>query len=215
MILKKKLYLGLTPKEKDENIVHYPVIKINFADLKSAKIASAFQKMDDVTHIVVTSKNAAYALMQGAKMYNRDMQSKVMIAVGDKTACALIREGLYPDFIPHHFTSEGIIEDVLMHLNLSKAHVFWGHSNLSRPLIKDYLSENANKVTDCVLYETVSHMPKKAPCLSSFDEIIFTSPSTVDGFLKIYGKLPTNITLTPIGPITKAYLKDTLITLSY
>ena len=52
---------------------------------------------------------------------------------------------------------------------------------------------------------------KEAINLLEFDEIFFTSPSTVDGFLNIFGAFPKNgPRLVSIGPITKAYLEKKL-----
>jgi uroporphyrinogen-III synthase len=45
------------------------------------------------------------------------------------------------------------------------------------------------------------------PNLAAFDEIVFTSPSTIEAFLAIFGALPRDKILTPVGPVTEAALR--------
>jgi len=59
----------------------------------------------------------------------------------------------------------------------------------------------------CDLYQTVFQKPGPLPDLSKVDEIIFTSPSTIKGFIAAFGAIPTNKKLTCMGPITEEELK--------
>ena len=61
---------------------------------------------------------------------------------------------------------------------------------------------------ECALYDTVTYLPTPQLNLVEFDEIIFTSPSTVDAFVEIFRELPSDINLIAIGPITEDYLSE-------
>ena len=87
------------------------------------------------------------------------------------------------DFTAEDESSEGVVA-MLQQMSLEK--VLWPHSALSRRIIADYLGP---KCHEWVLYDTVN----------VFDEVIVTSPSTVDALLKH---------IVPIGNITKEYLQE-------
>jgi uroporphyrinogen-III synthase len=77
-------------------------------------------------------------------------------------------------------------------------------------VLRDYFEENHIKYHECVLYNTVSQKPYPLPDLKTINEIVFTSPSTVNAWLELFGQLPANIPITAIGPITKACLSNHL-----
>lgn len=129
-----------------------------------------------------------------------------MICVGKKTAEELSKQDFKAHLIAEEETSEGIVEE-LKKLSFSQPPFFlWPHSALSRPIIKDFLENSTIPFKECILYDTKPHKMEPIPSFSSIDEIIFTSPSCVDAFLEIFGPLPQNKILTPIGPITKKRL---------
>lgn len=103
-------------------------------------------------------------------------------------------------------TQEGVIE-LLQCLDLSSAYLFWPRSALARPVIADYLTRRGVSFHALDLYDTRPQAPLPLPNLDDFDEIVFTSPSTVKAFLTIFGSLLGGAkTLTPTGPITKEAL---------
>ena len=75
-------------------------------------------------------------------------------------------------------------------------------------MIPDYFLQHEIPYLECTLYDTVIVKPNPLPNLDEFDEIIFTSPSTVEGFLEAYKTLPSDKRLTPIGPVTADSLKS-------
>ena len=130
-------------------------------------------------------------------MNSQKCKQKHLIAVGRKTAETLHGHGMKVQTIAKEETAEGIIEE-LRSMNLSEAKIFWPHSALSRTVIPDYLKANRIEFLDCVLYDTI---PKKTEPLFDLDvveEIVFTSPSCVDGFFQAYGTFPENKIMTPI-----------------
>ena len=46
--------------------------------------------------------------------------------------------------------------------------------------------------------------------LSQVDTIVFSSPSTIDNFIRLYGKLPTDKQLLTLGRITERHLQEVI-----
>jgi len=206
---KRQLYLGLNPSNylTTDLLTHVPLIKIVPVPLSA--VAESFKIFAHYTHILITSQSTIPLLLLYLKSLDLKIyegQEKIFLAVGKTTAKALKEVGIFVDSIPPEETSEGLIS-LFQQLDLQNAHLFWPHSALSRPVIRTYLLEKNIKFTECFLYTTETNYPAQLPKLTEFDEIIFTSPSTVDAFLQIFGSLPISKILTPIGKITAHYLK--------
>ena len=107
--------------------------------------------------------------------------------------------------IPKAETAEGIIQE-LDKQDLENVHFFWPHSALSRPVLSEYFTLKNHPFDEIVLYDTLPQKPGPLPSEEAFDQIIFTSPSTVDAFLKLFGKFPEGKVLKAIGPVTAKYL---------
>jgi len=186
-IASKTLYLGL---KAEKNTFHYPVIKT--IDLPISQ--EIFSLWKNFTHIIFTSKETV--------RYWKGPWDKIPIAIGSATATALKQKGLIPLVAPVA-TQEGIIT---LLQTIKNGHFFYPHSKRARPLLRDYMKKHQIPYFSFPLYDTVLQKLEPVPDLNDFDEIVFTSPSTVEGFLQIYKSLPQDKKLTAIGPITKAAL---------
>ncbi len=177
---------------------HYPVIRTEFCGIPE----SVFAIWPQFTHVIFTSQTTV--------AYWPGPWDKQSLAIGDSTASALRKHGLAPLVAPFA-TQEGVIEliEVLRQSScppFNKSYFFIPHSRLARPNLIDYMKENQISFYSLELYDTLFQRLEPVPDLGDFDEIVFTSPSTVEGFLRIYGNLPQGKKLTPIGPVTEAAL---------
>jgi len=197
-----KLYLGTDPGDL-KDIIHYPIIKTVPLEIPS-HIREDFA---DYTHILLTSKNAVQILL--AQIHPDELKNKQLIAIGKSTAAKLSQEGLAPHLVAQDESQEGVIE-LLKHQDLHDAYVFYPRSSLARKKLEHYLISRAVRHQICDLYETIFQKPEPVPDFAKIDEIIFTSPSTVKGFVAAFGAIPANKKLSCIGPITEAELKKTL-----
>jgi len=196
-VRKHILYLGLeVPLHLYlDKIYHYPVIRII--------PRQAVVDLEKYTHILLTSKTAV-------RLLPILLKDKIYIVVGKSTASVLREQGIEAHLIASEESSEGIIKE-LDKISLQNAHLFWPHSALSRPLINHYLTSKGVSFEECVLYDTLCQRLHPVPDLNDFDEILFTSPSTVQGFLEIYGSLPTDKKLTAIGNVTADAIKKSSV----
>ena len=205
---KRQLYVGLDPVnfKTTESLTHLPLIKIVPTSFK--KVKQDLVQFTCFTHIIITSKSTVSLLLgylKKLKISLKEWQTKTVIAVGKGTRQELIKNHI-DVAVTAKETSEGIIIE-LKKLNLEGAYFFWPHSTLSRPLIRNFFLGQQLRFKECLLYHTTTATPSFLPCLEEFEEIIFTSPSTIDAFLQIFGSLPQNKTLTTLGPVTALHLK--------
>lgn len=197
----KTLYLGLDPKNFlcSGILIHYPVIRT--VPIESSDRNQAIRLWPEFTHVIYTSQTAV-------KYWENDLKGKIVIAIGEATADSLRKRGVEPLVAPQS-TQEGVIA-LLRTLNLESAFLFLPRSSRSRATLSDFLQFNGISFFGLDLYETCLQKLQPVPELCEIDEIVFTSPSTVAGFLAIYGTIPVDKKLTSIGPITeKTLLKET------
>lgn len=88
--------------------------------------------------------------------------------------------------------------------------VFYPHSSLSPEDIPLALQELGFNVLSAVVYNNELPKNPRRVNLNHFKRIVFTSPSTIDNFIKLYGKLPENTEFSTRGPITQAHLEEVL-----
>lgn len=188
------LYVG-THAPEGENIVHLPLIRI---------VARPVPKhiLDDLaeySHLILTSPNAVEIFFRAVDPAS--CMGKQIFAVGKSTEKALREKGLDRIATAEDERQEGIIA-LMRPLDLDDAYILLPRSSLARKAIDDFLCERQVRHQVCDLYDTVVQKPEILPDLSSFDEIFFTSPSTVHAFVSVFGKLPEQVKVKCRGAIT-------------
>ena len=88
--------------------------------------------------------------------------------------------------------------------------VFYPHSSLSPEAIPLALQELGFDVLSAIVYNNELPKNPRRVNLNHFKRIVFTSPSTIDNFIKLYDKLPENTEFITRGPITQAHLEEVL-----
>ena len=88
--------------------------------------------------------------------------------------------------------------------------VFYPHSSLSPEDIPLALQELGFNVLSAIVYNNELPKNPRRVNLNHFKRIVFTSPSTIDNFIKLYGKLPENTEFITRGPITQDHLEEIL-----
>lgn len=210
--MKKVLYLGTDPShyvDEQAIIVHFPLIRILPRDFSEFKIQSQFEDLCEYTHFLLTSKHAVHIFIQALRAYGFSLESlldKKFLAIGPSTAEALQFYGINHIQQSKNSTQEGMM-DLLDQLECEQAYFFYPRSSKARPVLSYYLRVRKLRHQVCDLYDTLDQEGSLLPPLEKFDEIVFTSPSTVEAFCKLGMEIPEHITLKAIGPITKASLE--------
>ena len=206
---RKALYLGLSPKHFQKEVTHLPLIEIIPRSFDRFDICSAFADIPEYTHIIFTSKSGVevfFACLKEKGYSVEDLKGKEILAIGKVTAKYLEEQGAEVTKIAETETQEGMIH--LLNLeDLKKAYVFLPQSSRARCALVQSLILRGVRHQRCDLYDTVPRQIHVKPDLHAFDEIIFTSPSTVDAFEKVFGRAPKGKILTAIGPVTQSKLK--------
>lgn len=210
--MKKILYTGLDPSHyhSEGELIHIPLIQIVPRLPDDPQIQKSMKNFNQYTHVIITSKSTIPILINYLNLFNFtivDWTSKVTVAVGGVTAQHLQKSGISPNIVAKEETAEGILNE-LDKLDLNGSYIFWPHSAQSRPIINQYFISKKLKFEHSTFYDTKPLEPAIRPNLKEFDEIIFTSPSTIQAFIQIFGALPADKILTPIGPITEDYLRQ-------
>ena len=142
--------------------------------------------------------------MKPNEKFKKKIFEKRIGAIGVKTAQRIEAHGGIPAFVAVQETLEGMIAA----LEQEKIKfLLWPRSALSRPLLTQWLQEQQTAYFAPPFYDTLPCFPSPLPDLEQFDELLFTSPSTVDAFLAAYGQFPPGKLCRAIGPITAAHIR--------
>jgi uroporphyrinogen-III synthase len=195
------LYLGTDPSNmKDvEGLIHYPVIQT----IPLSVPPHIWDDFSEYTHILFTSKNAVSIFFEQCSL---SLENKQVIAIGAATAARLREHQIEPHFVAQEESQEGVIE-LLNQQDLTDAYVLYPRSSLARKKLENFFIERQVRYQVCDLYETQFQKLEPVPNLTDIKEIVFTSPTTVRGFLEIFGQLPHDKKLTCIGPVTEEELR--------
>jgi uroporphyrinogen-III synthase len=216
--MKKILYLGLDSQRyvHSGELHHYPVIQIIPHTLENTQVSEAIQAFPSYTHCIFTSRSSVgicIDLLEQSGIEIAAWQGKTIFAVGQSTADALRSAGVSVAGVAVKECAEGVVELLQQH-PMEDAYLFYPHSAISRPVIENYLRNTGLRYCSLPLYDTKMQRPEPVPALDLFDELVFTSPSTVDAFLQIFGRIPQNKQITAIGPITRQRLESVQCTSS-
>ncbi|MBS4191488.1 uroporphyrinogen-III synthase [Bacillus sp. FJAT-49705] len=138
-------------------------------------------------------------------------------AIGSKTASCLTQAGFKVDFIPKEYVAEGFVEEFLSLIEPG-IKIFIPKGSLARDYICTALTEKGAFVDEIIIYETFFPEESREQLIegisaNKLDILPFTSPSTVDHFMKIVRennlvqKLDECI-ISCIGPVTKARIES-------
>ena len=202
------LYLGLRcPKNtKSHYYTHYPVIQIQKSSIEA--IREFCNQITQATHLILTSKTSVSILNE--LQCHLSLKTHI-IAVGKSTASAIQQIYANPIHIAQTETAEGVVQILEQLLaNVDNPIVFWPKSAQARPIISNFLKTKNISLHSCDFYNVLPYNPQKSIQLSQFDQIFFTSPSTVRSFFAIHHHIPEHIELLGIGPITSQALEQRL-----
>lgn len=192
------LYTGLT--SPDANYIHTPLIEIVSVD-DDTQLLRAIADIDSYDYVLFTSRYAAKYVGALSVMHTR------IVSIGRTTTKALHQIGVEEVDEVEEDNSYGVLS---WFSSQSRGRVLIPRSNLALPIIPEGLRQLGFEV-DCVT-AYINRMPEhpKKVNLDEIDRIVFTSPSTIDNFIRLYGALPEKKELVTRGPITEQHLQTIL-----
>ena len=192
------LYTGST--SPDVTYIHTPLIEIVPVDDDTA-LRHAIAQIDSYDYVLFTSR---YAAKYVGALSVRNTQ---IVSIGRTTTKALHDIGVKEVSEVEEDNSYGVIA---WFSRQPRGHVLIPRSNLALPIIPEGLRQLGFEV-DCIT-AYINRMPEhpKKVNLDEIDRIVFTSPSTIENFVSLYGALPENKELVTRGPITEQHLQTIL-----
>lgn len=202
------------PKYSDGKPVEWKAIPVlDFQRLPVASDLLRRVEKEPFDWIVFSSPRAVRFWSETLLEHGMDFPIETQVAcVGEETADAANWDGFTADFYPTEPGSEKFIEEFrdLVSNNATKPTVIIPMAEEGRPLLRESLAQMGCPVTAVPLYRTLllENVAKNfdAKEFDSCQALLFTSPSSVDGFLKNFS-LPKNVKIVAIGKFTAAYLK--------
>ena len=191
-------------------VIIFPVIKTKPIYFDS-KIISKY----DV--FIFPSKNAVRYFFENVSA--EDLKKKIIIAVGEKTKKALEKKGFKNILLPEKFSSEGVLSLILKDIDFFKnKKILIPRAKKGIDILPQKLKNEVKEIFVLPIYETVLNIPenkenvKKLFEEKKIDFSVFTSPSTIENFLKIFpeeGKEYLKSTcITVIGTTTKKAVEE-------
>ncbi len=196
------LFTGLTPP--NDEYIHTPLIEI-VPPADGEALRRAVTDAAKYDYILFTSRYAVKYWFEAD--YEPHIPDGVkVVAIGSTTATALRKHGIDEIIQPDVDDSYGVIR--LFEQLGGGRKVMIPRSNIALPIIPEGLRNLGYEVSTVVAY--INQMPKNVRKidLTTIDRIVFTSPSTIDNFVKIYGYLPQNKELVTRGAITQKRLEE-------
>ncbi len=203
---KKILFTGISSERFFEKgvIFHLPLIEIK--PLKDYReMDDLIKKAESFDWIVFSSRFGVLYFFR--ELFKMGLDARVLkgvkiAAIGGSTAGKLREYGISADLVPEKESSRGLIME-FKKKGIKGASILLPRSDIADKGLTEGLRNLSARVVPCVAYHNV--MPDNLPDLDFdfFDEIVFTSPSTVRNFVKRYGRPAQKIKVRTIGPVTR------------
>jgi len=194
-------------------VIEYPTIEIKPLIHETA-VTTAIQTLKKYHWVIFTSANSVALFFEKLKDLGDDVRALAGIkigAIGPVTRSEIEKFNLRVDYSPTEFVAEKFVKEfpeVIKGLS-----ILLPRAKVAREIIPETMTSLGARVEILPLYETI----RPAKPLSEEEDIqdahwiTFTSSSTVENFLEME-KLPKNIKVASIGPVTTEALKAQGIT---
>lgn len=191
----------------NSSYIHTPLIEIIGVD-DDTLLRSAAKRLQEFDYLLFTSRFAVKYWV----LSNGGFDIENVVSIGAKTSEALRNAGVKNIKQTEKDDSYGVIDWFSAQ---KKGRVLIPRSNIALPIIPEGLKALGFEVETVTAY--INRMPQNPikVNLDKIDKIIFTSPSTVDNFVKLYGGIPNEKILETRGVVTEKRLKEKMTLKTY
>lgn len=193
----KTLFTGLTPPDAD--CIHTPLIEIAPVE-DDTVLRRALSHLSTYNYLLFTSRFAVRFFLGAMPC----CPTLPIVSIGKTTTAALHDVGMKDIIEVEHDNSYGVID---WFSSQPRGRVLIPRSNIALPLIPEGLRNLGFEVDTVTAYINRIPMHPRKVDLTEIDRIVFTSPSTIDNFVRLYGGLPDDKAYVTRGPITQAHLQ--------
>ena len=232
--IKPTLYTGTLPdiEKRNPDYTYTPLIEIynssifdlqyalydeeNYKYYKGKGLAWDDDDEKKPKYVVFTSQHSISSTIEYIPELLEEQENYRFISIGDTTTEALHNAGIKDVIQVEEDNRFGIIKwfekekEKYDEANARYEDIIYPHSSLSPEDIPLALQELGFCVKSFVAYKNVMPEHPRLVILNHFKRIVFTSPSTIDNFIELYGKLPENTEFITRGPITQKHLEEVL-----
>jgi uroporphyrinogen III methyltransferase / synthase len=204
----QSMKLGELLAEKGADVIYIPTIEVAPIE-PNDRLSQAIHIIEEYSGIIFTSVNGVSVFFDNLRRLRKDARSLAgitIIPIGKATAILLESKGVMPDFLPESYTSEGIVE-VLKGIEVKGRKFLLPRAEEARDVIDEYITGHGGMCDVVPVYRT--GVPENPLPLSERPDIVtFTSSSTVNNFITLYGSDTLDgVLVASIGPITTDTLR--------
>ena len=191
--------------------IYFPVIEIRAVE-NNAELDSAIKNLARYEWVVFTSANAVNVFFEQGQP--QTLSTRVAV-IGPKTAEALRKHNIEPDFVPKEYVAEAILPGLG---DLKNKWVLLPRAEIARQELSEAILMAGGIAHEIVVYRTLPaeiDMDGLAALRMGVNVITFTSASTVKNFVAIMYQnkldplnLPNNPLFACIGPITEQAARE-------
>ncbi|WP_234982539.1 uroporphyrinogen-III synthase [Ornithinibacillus halophilus] len=187
--------------------IEVPLLKIECMEPKE------YIDIQNYQWIFFTSTNGVHCFFKNLDKSALSLMKSVRIAaVGNKTEEAIQQYGFNVHFLPEQYTADSMTDTFLTEYP-EPGTILLVRGNRSRDVLPEFFTKRNVNYDSIEVYETVHNIESKlmeALNTHSFDFITFTSPSTVEAFVKSHGQTYINNdpVIVCIGTTTEAKAKQ-------
>jgi len=188
--------------ELGARVLWHPAIELGDPSDRGAALEAALRQVETYDWLVVTSKNAVGRVLARIGDLRRLAHTK-LAAIGPATAEALRAHLLGVDLVPEAWVGEGLAAS----FPKGTGRVLLARARVARDVVPEALRAKGWRVDVVEAYETRVAARTIDPELASLvDLVVFTAPSTVEGFATQFPDVvPRHCAA--IGPVTEATLR--------
>ena len=196
--------------------IFFPVIEIQPIE-NNIELENAIRNIEKYAWLVFTSVNAVEVVfsLTPTPLPMGEGQGVRVAAIGPKTAEALRKRNIEPDFIPDEYIAEAIMPGLG---NLKGKWILLPRAEIARAELPEAISKAGGIAHEIVVYRTLPAEVNKeglAALKSGVDMVTFTSVSTVENFVAIAKQngldplnLPNNPLFACIGSVTEQAARE-------
>ncbi|MBP3775198.1 MAG: uroporphyrinogen-III C-methyltransferase [Bacteroidaceae bacterium] len=206
--LRLTLYTGV--RCPGPRFLHTPLIELLPVEDENP-IKEAIRALPTYQYILFTSRHAVHHWFRHLDDVSR-LGHATIVSIGPSTTEALREHGIEHTTEAHPSDSYGVTDTFRELLSTHRPQtgaqrVLIPRSDKALSLIPDGLSQLGYEVSTVTVYHNRMPQNVQRVNLNHIGCIVFTSPSTVDNFMRLYGHLPTDKQYMAQGRITQEYLK--------